>query len=108
MILEIRLTGHLTAPDLEAAFARLAPRLRAATTTYGLVVDCAEMTGYDAEARERFVEWNRAHHAQIARIAIVTQNRLWHMVISAMSLATSQPMRPFDDRDAARAWLAAA
>jgi hypothetical protein len=74
---------------------------------YPLLVDCNEMTGYDAEARERFVEWTRAHTDQIHCFAIVTSNTLWHMVISAMSLASRKVMRPFASPIAARTWLLA-
>ena len=97
----LRLEGHLTAESLDAAFAALA--LPSGRTP--LVVDCRAMTGYDAAARERFVDWNRAHRERLTRVAVLTDNRLWHMVISAMAMASGQPMKGFADPGAARAWV---
>jgi hypothetical protein len=96
------LGGHLTRDDLASALARVSVRT---SERCGLVVDCRTMTGYDAEARAHFVEWNREHRKSIVGIAIVTDNRLWSMVIGAMSLASSQRMRAWSTVEDARAWL---
>jgi hypothetical protein len=40
----------------------------------------------------------------ISRVAILTHQALWHMVIRAMSFAASVRMQPFRDLDAAVAW----
>ncbi|HJL16939.1 MAG TPA: STAS/SEC14 domain-containing protein [Sandaracinaceae bacterium LLY-WYZ-13_1] len=98
----VELTGHLTCEALDAALAGVEPR-----PPMVLVVDCRAMTGYDAEARRRFVEWHREHRDRIAAVAVVTEKRLWHMIVSAMSLASGQRMRAFDAMDQARAWAAA-
>lgn len=64
------------------------------------------MTGYDAEARQLFVEWNARHRARVTAVAIVTHKILWHVVIAAMALASGQRMRAADTPQAARRWLA--
>lgn len=104
--LEMTLSGHLTEKDLEAALAPLTSRLRGTMTSYRLRLDCRRMIGYEAPARALFVEWNRTYRRRIDRVAIVTSNTLWHMVIRAMSLASNQEMRPFDEPAAAAEWLA--
>ena len=71
------------------------------------MVDCSAMTGYDTEARVAFVDWARSNRKRLARIAIVTNNALWHMVISAMRLASSTEMKAFSDVGPARAWAEA-
>ncbi len=96
------LSGHLTRDQLADALARVSLR---APARVGLLVDCRTMTGYDAEARELFVEWNRTNRESVAGIAIVTDNRLWSMVIGAMSLASGQRMRAWSTVEDARAWL---
>jgi hypothetical protein len=63
------------------------------------------MTGYDAAARSLFVTWNKANRSHFCGIAVVTRNRLWHMVISSMSLASGQKMRPFSSNEEAAVWL---
>ena len=57
------------------------------------------------EARERFVEWNRQHRARLRAVAVVTENRMYHMVISAMAMASGQRMKGFATFDAAHAWV---
>ena len=69
-----------------------------------LVVDAREMTGYDVDARARFVEWNSQHRARIRRVAIITDKLAWRAVISAMSLATRQPMKAFSLAEDAEKW----
>lgn len=98
----LRLEGHLTLESLELALASLSvSQLRP------LLVDCTKMDSYEAAARERFVEWHREHRAVISGVAVVTDNRLWHMIVSAMSLASGQKMRAFADAEAAHVWLSA-
>jgi hypothetical protein len=100
----VHLSGHLTAQALAAALAPVTMYVEAGRRVL-LLVDCRTMTGYDAEARALFVSWNKAHRHRVDRVAIVTDNRLWHMVISAMSLASRQEMRPFADPAGAERWL---
>ena len=61
------------------------------------------MTGYEPGARGVFVEWNRANRGRVRRVAILTDNLLWRMVISVMSLAATVDMKPFGDRSEATA-----
>jgi hypothetical protein len=63
------------------------------------------MTGYDAAARSLFVSWNKLNRERFVGIAILTRNRLWHMVISSMSLASSQRMKAFGSAEEATVWL---
>lgn len=69
-----------------------------------VVFDCTSMTGYDLSSRHAFVKWNK-ELATLERVAIVTENTLWHMVVGAMSLASGKPMRCFGSLDDARAWV---
>jgi hypothetical protein len=106
VVLQVEIADHLSERALEAALGPIAARLRADARPCRLVIDCGRMTGYDGEARSRFVAWNQAHRGRLERVAIVTANRLYQMVVSAMALASRQEMRAFDDLAAARAWAA--
>lgn len=102
-VLMLKLGGFLTRAQLDAELAPVAGQL-AAMGSASLIVDAREMTDYDAGARERFVAWNSDHRRRIRRVAIVTDKTLWHMVITAMALASRQTMRAFSSLEAARAW----
>ena len=83
------------------------PRRGLAVNTVCFVACVAPLktTGYSAAARDTFVDWFRRNQKAIDRTAVVTDNMLWHMVVRAMGLASGQAMKPFDDVDAAEAWL---
>jgi hypothetical protein len=70
-----------------------------------MLVDVLEMTDYQPEARELFVDWHKRHRSQLSKVAIVTSNAFWRVVVSAMALASGQHMKAFDARRAAEAWL---
>lgn len=70
-----------------------------------MLVDALEMTDYSAEARAFFVDWHKRHRSQLRKVAIVTSNGFWRMVVSAMSLASGQHMKAFVSTRDARAWL---
>jgi hypothetical protein len=100
-ITTVDLAGHLTAESVDATLGSVdVPDCDCA-----LLIDCMHMTGYDNEARERFVVWNREHKERLRRVAVVTDKPLWRMVISAMSLASGQQMRGFASRGEAEQWL---
>lgn len=103
-LLETSLRGHLTRAELDRSLAELVPALEQAQDKVLVLIDCLEMKGYDLDARHAFVEWNGKWRTKIERVAIVTQNRVYHVVISAMALASGQAMRGFADHDAALAW----
>lgn len=63
------------------------------------------MVSYETDARELFVDWNRKRRGQVARLAVVTERPMWHLVVSGMALASGQAMKAFSDHDAAHAWL---
>jgi len=100
------LVAHLTEASLTAALQPISQRLEQSTTRAGLVVDCLQMTGYDAAARALFVDWNKAHRDRLYAIGIVTRNLMWHVVISSMALASGQKMKAFVSVHDAETWLA--
>jgi len=101
-VVPIQLHGYLSFDTIDAVLGDVEPHL---TRGCVLLVDCLGMTGYDADARAAFVSWHRGHRELIRRTAILTDKPLWHMIVSAMSLASGTPMRAFDERRAALAWL---
>ena len=102
-VLAGELDGHLTRVQLERVLAQLADEL--AEGSAPVLLDCTRMDGYDLDARHAFVDWNQRWREQVPRVAIVTANRLYHVVIGAMSLASGQAMKGFLTRDEALAWL---
>lgn len=73
--------------------------------SYGLIVNCLSMTGYEMDARGAFVEQNKRIRDALVGTAILTTNQLYRMVIGGMSLATDLPMRSFSKRAEAVDWL---
>lgn len=103
-VLETQLRGHLTRDELDRSLARLTPQLEQVEGKGVVLIDCREMTGYDLDARHSFVEWNNQWRSRIRKVAIVTSNRLYHVVIAGMALAAGQSMRGFAEHEQARAW----
>jgi len=106
-LLELHLPAHLTLVALNERLIELDAELarRPSQAAIGLLIDAREMSGYDADARARFVEWNGQVRGRIQRVAIITERHLWHMVVAAMSIASRQTMRAFDKAVEARRWL---
>ncbi len=102
-VAQIVLRGHLTEAALRSSLESIDPDL-AGGARCALLVDVTGITGYDSAARSLFVSWNREHRSRITGVAVVTTNRLWTMVISAMSLASAQKMKPFATRESAVEW----
>ena len=102
-LVDVVLTGHLNVIQVESSLGRAEPQLGSGGV--GLVIDCTHMTGYERDARAAFVTWFRAHRESLSRTAIVTDNTMYKMVVSTMSLATGHPMRVFATRDEAEGWL---
>lgn len=100
----LRLDEHLTHAKLESGLAPITAAIDAGRSN-ALIVDCRTMTGYDHDARALFVDWNSKHRKHLRGVAILTDNRLWWMVITAMALASRQTMRPFSTEPEALAWL---
>jgi len=103
--LQITLTGHLTKEQLEQAFDSIENDLESSISPRKLIVDCSTMTSYDMAARSTFVEWNKKWRRSIDRVAIVTENTLFHMVIRIMAKVTSQQMKYFTNLDSAVEWI---
>jgi len=100
---EGRLVGHLTRTQLEQVLDGIAAQLQANVAT-PVLLDCSAMAGYDLDARHAFVDWNKQFKAQVSRVAVVTPNRLYHLVIATMSLASGQAMKGFAAHDEAVVW----
>jgi MFS superfamily sulfate permease-like transporter len=101
-----RLEGHLTRAQLEQVLSDIAEQLRTRGSA-PVLLDCSAMDGYDLDARHAFVEWNKQWKTHVTRVAIVTSNRLYHVVIATMSLASGQAMKGFAQREDALAWAQA-
>ncbi len=101
----IQLDGHLSEGVLRSALAGASAALVQASSQANLLVDCREMTGYDSAARQLFVEWNSRYKSKVKCVAVVTEKKLWHVVVSAMALASGQRMKAFDSRVEAVLWL---
>ncbi len=102
---DVTLTGHLTREVLAQALDGATGRLGDGFHQVALIVDCRSMTGYDADARALFVSWNARFRSRIDRVAVITEKVLWHMVVAAMAIASSQRMKAFDRVEKAEAWL---
>jgi hypothetical protein len=102
---QVDLVGHLARNALAVALDRATSSIAQAPGPIELLVDCRQMTGYDADARALFVSWNSSHRSRIRRVAVLTVNPVWHMVIAAMAVASGQKMKDFARPDAAVAWL---
>jgi hypothetical protein len=101
----IELDGYLSDRALRSALSVASEQIAAADDQRHLLVDCSTMTGYDASAREMFVDWNSRHKTKVKGVAVVTQKTLWHVVVSAMALASGQRMKAFDSRREALLWI---
>jgi hypothetical protein len=101
-IVQANLEGQLTQSSLLRALNAAVPD----ETRVCLLINCLPMTGYDLDARNTFVEWNKAHRPRIAGVAIVTIKPAWQMVVAVMAMASGQQMRAFAAVDEARSWLA--
>lgn len=70
-----------------------------------LMIDCRRVEGYEGTARDRIVRWARSQRDRVDRVAVVTDNVLWQMVLRTSSLASAQAMRGFTDIEDAFDWL---
>ena len=98
-----RLEGHLTRAQLEQVLAEIAEQLQVCELA-PVLLDCSTMDGYELDARHAFVDWNKQWKSRVTRVAIVTRNRLYHVVIATMSLASGQAMKGFAEYEDALAW----
>jgi len=106
--LSLTLTGHLTRSALDGQLASVTERFADSHRRLPLLVDCLTMSGYDKDAREHFINWNREHSQKLSRVAVVTEKQMWHVVVSVMALVAQQQIKAFDDRVTAERWLAEA
>jgi hypothetical protein len=102
---QIILIGHLTRDVLAGALDRATSSIDHATHPVVLVVDCRQMTGYDGDARSLFVTWNKRYRPMIRRVAVITDKQLWHMVVTAMAVASGQLIRAFRSPELAGPWI---
>ncbi|MCC6666440.1 MAG: hypothetical protein IT375_21990 [Polyangiaceae bacterium] len=101
----VTLDGHLTREVLAARLAAAFTAIVASPEPPAVLVDCRGMSGYDIDARSEFVDWNRKVKDRIVAVAVLTENRLWHVVVASMGLASGQTMKAFLDDRSARAWV---
>lgn len=98
-----KLEGHLTRVELERVLGEIAEELQRREIA-PVLIDCSTMDGYDLDARHAFVDWNKRWKSRVTRVAIVTSNRLYHVVIATMSLASGQAMKGFAEHEDALVW----
>jgi hypothetical protein len=103
-VLTLNLRGHLTKAALERELLSLEPDLTNGSNR-AVLVDCTAMQAYDLDARSTFTQWLSRHRARLSRVAIVTPNTMWHLVVSAMALASRTRLKAFMTLDEARHWL---
>jgi len=101
----VELTGHLTEAALTLQLSKVREADLLSVYKPGLIVDCRAMTGYDAQARELFTVWNARHRHRLMAVAVITENRLWHMILATMSMASKQQIKPFSRVQDAQQWL---
>ena len=101
----VTLEGHLTRELLGARLAAAFTSVVASSEPPAVLVDCRSMSGYDIDARSEFVDWNRKVKDRIVAVAVITENRLWHVVVASMGLASGQTMKAFLDDRLARTWV---
>lgn len=101
----VTLDGHLTREGLGTRLAAAFTSIMTGSEAPAVLVDCRTMSGYDIDARSEFVEWNRKVKDRIVAVAVITENRLWHVVVASMGLASGQTMKAFVDDHSARVWL---
>jgi hypothetical protein len=101
----VELTGHLTEAALTQQLGKVRETDLLSVYKPGLIVDCRAMTGYDAQARELFTVWNARHRHRLMAVAVITENRLWHMILATMSMASKQQIKPFSRVQDAQLWL---
>ncbi len=99
------LTGHLSEAALNDALKRLDVTIDAQRDV-NVIIDCMKMTGYDLAARHAFVDWHKRNRQRIHRVAILTPNRMWWVVVSTMSMTSGTPMKAFAEEKEATDWLA--
>ena len=63
------------------------------------------MVDYSHDARQLFIDWNRAHRKDLEAVAVVSDQTRWQLVVPTMALASGQRMRAFSRRSAALSWL---
>lgn len=101
----VELTGHLTEAALTLQLGKVRESDLLSIYKPGLIVDCRAMTGYDAQARELFTAWNARHRHRLVAVAVITENRLWHMILATMSMVSKQQIKPFSRVQDAQLWL---
>jgi hypothetical protein len=103
--IHLRLAGHLSESALVAELNRADHELLGLQQAPILLVNCLTMTGYDSAARGLFISWNSRQKKKFLCVAIITENKLWHMLVSSMALASGQKMRAFHSLAQAAPWM---
>lgn len=97
--------GQLSVTAVEQSMRVLDDALRNAPEGVNLVVNCLAMEGYDAEARRAFQQSVGGRLGSLRHVAVITDRKLWPMIVATMSAMTRVPMRSFGDVQEAEVWF---
>ncbi len=103
-VVSVRLKETVTSSDIYAAVERAEGTLDRLGRAR-LMIDCRRVDEYEGDARDRIIKWARTQRDRVDRVAVVTDNVLWQMVLRTSSLASRQSMRGFTDIEDAFDWL---
>lgn len=102
-VIELSFEGRLEASKVEELLDDIESRSR--DRPFRLLVDCSRMKGYEADARRAFAHWQSKRGLKLDRTAIITTERMWHAMVTAMAVLVDRPMRVLDTRELALDWL---
>lgn len=102
----LRYSEHPTFDTTVAALSAASAEFRAnRDQSHLLVVDISRMKTYQAASREYFIQWIEEHRRHVAAVAIITENRLWDMLVRAIAFSTGCRMASFPTVPAALRWV---
>lgn len=101
----LSLRGYLSKESFRQAVERARQSGHINDESSCLIVNSLDMTDYDREARAAFVEWIYQRRNALKCVAVVTQQKMWRMVIHAMGLASSVKIQAFEDPRQAEDWI---
>ena len=104
--ISLPLRGHISERSLLDAFQSIQHLIDQSVSQIEVIVDCREMDGYDLAARGAFVDWNKLNKRKVSAVAVVTTNKLWHVVVATMAMMSGQTLRAFGTTAEAQQWCA--
>lgn len=106
-VVQVSLERHCT-PEVAARALNEAGESFAHDSPVGVIIDMLGVSIYEMASRSIFVEWANANKAFIHRIAAVTGNAAWHIIISTMNSDIDVEMCPFYVIEDAEKWARSA